>query len=73
MPSTFADDDPVCHFIYPYVSGGIAWGLKKNQIKWAPKFMGLPEGAFFLGGVNLGGGVLKSKEGAGTLPVITNS
>ena len=31
MPSTFADDDPVCHFIYPYVSGGIAWGLKKSN------------------------------------------
>ena len=44
-----------------------------EEIKWAPKFMGLPEGALFLGGVNLGGGVLKSKEGAGTPPVITNS
>ena len=49
----------VCHFIYACdVSGGIVWGLKKNKIKWAHKFMGLPEGAFFLGGVNLGGGVL---------------
>ena len=49
----------VCHFIYACdVSGGIVWGLKKNKIKWAHKFIGLPEGAFFLGGVNLEGGVL---------------